>query len=192
MRHPIFSSCRGRYDPRKRPYETGRRRGEKAGEKDGGTRNGGPSARRARQGRSSLLLCPCKHSILTSKCELGGQAPYDPQAARLHYLKEKTSMREIVKRLSVRMNEKEYAHLKKLTEASGLKMEPLIRKLIMGQEIHQRPPAEMPELLRQMSAIGNNINQIAKVANSSKFVRQEDIKEIQKMQSDLWKAVRHI
>ena len=38
----------------------------------------------------------------------------------------------------------------------------------------------MPELLRQMSAIGNNINQIAKVANSSKFVRQEDIKEIQK------------
>ena len=101
-------------------------------------------------------------------------------------------MREIVKRLSARMNEKEYAHLKKLTEASGLKMEPLIRKLIMGQEIHQRPPAEMPELLRQMSAIGNNINQIAKVANSSKFVRQEDIKEIQKMQSDLWKAVRHI
>lgn len=71
-------------------------------------------------------------------------------------------------------------------------MEPLIRALIMGQEIRQRPPAEMPELLRQMSAIGNNINQIAKVANSSKFVRQEDIKEIQKMQSDLWKAVRHI
>lgn len=35
MRHPIFSSCRSRYDPRKRPNETGRRRGEKAGEKDG-------------------------------------------------------------------------------------------------------------------------------------------------------------
>lgn len=101
-------------------------------------------------------------------------------------------MREIVKRLSVRMNEKEYAHLKKLTEASGLKMEPLIRKLIMGQEIHQRPPAEMPELLRQMSAIGNNINQIAKVANSSKFVRQEDIKEIQKMQSDLYRTIKYL
>ena len=90
------------------------------------------------------------------------------------------------------LNEKEYAHLKKQAEASGLTASALIRKLIMGQEIHQRPPAEMPELLRQMSAIGNNINQIAKVANSSKFVRQEDIKEIQKMQSDLWRAVRHI
>ena len=101
-------------------------------------------------------------------------------------------MRKREKAILCWLNEKEYEHLKKLTEASGLKMEPLIRKLIMGQEIHQRPPAEMPELLRQMSAIGNNINQIAKVANSSKFVRQEDIKEIQKMQSDLWKAVRHI
>lgn len=71
-------------------------------------------------------------------------------------------------------------------------MEPLIRKLIMGQEIHQRPPAEIPELLRQMSAIGNNINQIAKVANSSKFVRQEDIKEIQKMQSDLYRTIKYL
>ena len=95
-------------------------------------------------------------------------------------------------RMEFRLNEKEFAHLKKQAEASGLTASALIRKLIMGQEIHQRPPAEMPELLRQMSAMGNNINQIAKVANSSKFVRQEDIKEIQKMQSDLWKAVRHI
>ena len=50
----------------------------------------------------------------------------------------------------------------------------------------------MPELLRQMSAIGNNINQIAKVANSSKFVRQEDIKEIQKMQSDLYRTIKYL
>lgn len=97
-----------------------------------------------------------------------------------------------IMRMEFRLTEKEYAHLRDLSEKSGLTASALIRKLIMGQEIHQRPPAEMPELLRQMSAIGNNINQIAKVANSSKFVRQEDIKEIQKMQSDLWKAVRHI
>ena len=106
--------------------------------------------------------------------------------------REVIEMRKRRKAVLFRLTEKEYEHLQDLSEKSGLKMEPLIRKLIMGQEIHQRPPAEMPELLRQMSAIGNNINQIAKVANSSKFVRQEDIKEIQKMQSDLWKAVRHI
>lgn len=101
-------------------------------------------------------------------------------------------MRKREKAILCWLNEKEYEHLKKQAGTSGLTVSALIRKLIIGQEIRQRPPAEMPELLRQMSAIGNNINQIAKVANSSKFVRQEDIKEIQKMQSDLWKAVRHI
>ena len=90
------------------------------------------------------------------------------------------------------LNEKEYEHLKKQAGTSGLTVSALIRKLIMGQEIRQRPPAEMPELLRQMSAIGNNINQIAKVANSSKFVRQEDIKEIQKMQSDLYRTIKYL
>ena len=101
-------------------------------------------------------------------------------------------MRKREKAILCWLNEKEYEHLKKQAGASGLTVSALIRKLIMGQEIRQRPPAEMPELLRQMSAIGNNINQIAKVANSSKFVRQEDIKEIQKMQSDLYRTIKYL
>ena len=101
-------------------------------------------------------------------------------------------MRKREKAILCWLNEKEYEHLKKQAGTSGLTVSVLIRKLIMGQEIRQRPPAEMPELLRQMSAIGNNINQIAKVANSSKFVRQEDIKEIQKMQSDLYRTIKYL
>ena len=101
-------------------------------------------------------------------------------------------MRKREKAILCWLNEKEYEHLKKQAGTSGLTVSALIRKLIMGQEIRQRPPAEMPELLRQMSAIGNNINQIAKVANSSKFVRQEDITEIQKMQSDLYRTIKYL
>lgn len=101
-------------------------------------------------------------------------------------------MRKREKAILCWLNEKEYEHLKKQAGTSGLTVSALIRKLIMGQEIRQRPPAEMPELLRQMWAIGNNINQIAKVANSSKFVRQEDIKEIQKMQSDLYRTIKYL
>lgn len=101
-------------------------------------------------------------------------------------------MRKREKAILCWLNEKEYEHLKKQAGTSGLTVSALIRKLIIGQEIRQRPPAEMPELLRQMSAIGNNINQIAKVANSSKFVRQEDIKEIQKMQSDLYRTIKYL
>ena len=73
-----------------------------------------------------------------------------------------------------------------------MKMEPLIRQLILGRDIKPRPPENLAALLRQMSAMGNNINQIAKVANSSKFIRSEDIEEIQKMQGELWQAIRDL
>lgn len=92
----------------------------------------------------------------------------------------------------MRLNEQEYAHLKQLSETAGLKMEPLIRKLILGRDVKPRPPENLAALLRQMSAMGNNINQIAKVANSSKFIRSEDIEAIQKMQSELWKVVKNM
>ena len=94
--------------------------------------------------------------------------------------------------LHVMLNEKEQSHLMEQIRNSGLTKSKYLRALIMGQEIHPRPPEEIAELLRQMSAIGNNINQIAKVANSSKFVRQEDIKEIQKMQSDLYRTIKYL
>lgn len=101
-------------------------------------------------------------------------------------------MRKRGKAVLVRLNEQEYAHLKRLSETSGLKMEPLIRQLILGRDIKPRPPENLAALLRQMSAMGNNINQIAKVANSSKFIRLEDIEEIKKMQSELWQAIRDL
>ena len=92
----------------------------------------------------------------------------------------------------MRLNEQEYAHLKQLSETTGLKMEPLVRQLILGRELKPRPPENLAALLRQMSAMGNNINQIAKVANSSKFIRSEDIEAIQKMQDELWQAIKEL
>ena len=92
----------------------------------------------------------------------------------------------------MRLNEQEYAHLKRLSEITGLKMEPLVRQLILGRDVKPRPPENLAALLRQMSAMGNNINQIAKVANSSKFIRSEDIEAIQKMQDELWQAIKEL
>ena len=92
----------------------------------------------------------------------------------------------------MRLNEQEHAHLKRLSETTGLKMEPLIRQLILGRDVKPRPPENLAELLRQISAVGNNINQIAKVANSSKFIRSEDMEAIQKMQDELWQAIKEL
>ena len=98
--------------------------------------------------------------------------------------------RNNVKQITIRLTADEYAHVKQLSTDSGLKMEPAIRRLIMGVNLRPRPPGELPELLRQLSGIGTNINQIAKVANASGYVRKEDIQSIMEMQAALWRAVK--
>ena len=95
-----------------------------------------------------------------------------------------------IKKLSLRLDEREYDHLKRLSEASGLKMEPLVRGLIMGMEIKPRPPEAYAELLRHMAALGNNVNQIARVANGTGHIRREDIHYIQEMQGRLWRELK--
>lgn len=101
-------------------------------------------------------------------------------------------MREIAKRISLRLDSTEYAHLKQLSADTGLKMEPVLRKLIVGAELRPRPPDELPELLRQLSGMAVNINQIAKVANASGFVRMEDIERIKTMQGLLWRTMKRL
>ena len=75
---------------------------------------------------------------------------------------------------------------------AGRPIEPFIRALITGIELRPRPPDELTELLRQMSGMAANINQIAKVANASGFVRIEDIAQIKAMQQMLWQAVKEL
>ena len=101
-------------------------------------------------------------------------------------------MREIAKRVSLRLDSTEYAHLKQLSMDTGLKMEPVNRRLIVGAELRPRPPDELAELLRQLSGMAVNINQIAKVANASGFVRMEDIAHIKMVQGMLWQAVKEL
>ena len=101
-------------------------------------------------------------------------------------------MRKREKAVLFWMTPKEYEHLKKQASVSGMTISGLLRAAIRGQEIHPVLPEIKAEMLRQMSAMGNNINQIAKVANSSKFIRSEDMEAIQKMQDELWQAIKEL
>ena len=98
----------------------------------------------------------------------------------------------IAKRISLRLDSAEYAHLKQLSADTGLKMEPVLRRLITGAELRPRPPDELPELLRQLSGMAVNINQIAKVANARGFVRMGDIDRIKAMQGLLWRTMKRL
>ena len=70
------------------------------------------------------------------------------------------------KTMTLRLNATEYAHLCRQAEVTGLKKEPLVRQLIMGVNLRPRPPDAYADLLRALSAIGNNINQLAHQANA--------------------------
>lgn len=84
-------------------------------------------------------------------------------------------MRQIAKTLLLRLTEEEYTHLQATAEIAGLKIEPTIRKLIMGEILRPRPPDCYTDILRQLSAIGNNINQIAYWANATKGISSKEI-----------------
>lgn len=96
------------------------------------------------------------------------------------------------KRVGVWLNEAEYMKLMELAEASGMKHEPLLRKMIMQERIDPRPSSSYPLLLKHMSAIGNNINQIARIANSEKSISYLQLKDVLSLLNTLWDAVREL
>lgn len=69
-------------------------------------------------------------------------------------------------------------------------MEGLIRSLIMGVEVHPKPPEQYAALLQNLSAIGNNINQIAHIANGQKHILPSDLDEAAKLAKEAWRLVR--
>ncbi len=92
----------------------------------------------------------------------------------------------------VRLSEKEKEHLKSQAAACALKMEPYIRKLIMGKEVRPRPPDEYVKLLREINAIGNNINQIAHIANAEQHISESKINEVLHLQNEIMRMVRSV
>ena len=95
-------------------------------------------------------------------------------------------------KFSIWLSEKEYIKLEKLAKITGFKKAPIVRSLIMGCELRPRPPENFAKLLRELSAIGNNINQIARVANSTKIISNDEIDEIQVMFKELWRMLKNI
>ncbi len=94
-------------------------------------------------------------------------------------------------KLSVRVNEREYKHLKNQADNAGLKMEPFIRKLIMGTEIRPRPPDNVAQLIREINAVGNNINQIARKVNTENSVNQAQLEELLHLLGEIYREVKN-
>lgn len=74
---------------------------------------------------------------------------------------------------------------------TGLSVSVLIRKLIAGSQLRPRPPDEYTNLLRELSAIGNNINQIAYWANARKSIREAELVDAAVLAKKAWELVKN-
>ena len=74
---------------------------------------------------------------------------------------------------------------------TGLSVSALVRKLITGTQLRPRPPDQYAALLRELSAIGNNINQIAYWANAQKSIREDEIDAAATLARRAWELVKN-
>lgn len=86
-------------------------------------------------------------------------------------------------RLEIRLTEKERDLFEeKMRKANCKTMSHFIRKCVLEKEINVVDLDPFRDLQWEISKVGNNINQIAKVANTNAVIYKNDIK---KMQEDL-------
>ena len=84
-------------------------------------------------------------------------------------------MREIATSRSLRLTAEEYIALQGKAKEYGLKIEPTVRRLIADACVESRPPEVYSNLLRELSAIGKQINQIAYQANVQKGITDAEV-----------------
>lgn len=75
------------------------------------------------------------------------------------------------------MNKAEAQDLQKKAKKACLSEAGLIRLLIKGYEPKERPDDRFYDVMRQLSSIGNNINQLAAQANTLGFVDAPKLKK---------------
>ena len=79
------------------------------------------------------------------------------------------SIRKRNNRVVVHLNDTELSKLEQDTATAGICREKYIRLALMGITIHPRPPDSYKKVLLQLSAYGNNLNQISMKINAGAF-----------------------
>ena len=92
--------------------------------------------------------------------------------------------------VSVWLTDAELAQLRKQAAAAGLGIDPFLRSLILGVQLRPRPPDTYAALLRELSAIGNNINQIAHTVNGQKYAADSQIDQAVALVRRAWRLVK--
>lgn len=90
------------------------------------------------------------------------------------------------------LTDEEYLHLETQADKAGMKRSQFLRALIMEQKIQAKPQDMYLKLIREINAIGNNINQIARIANAQREIKNERMTEVVKYLDEIMEKVRDI
>lgn len=101
-------------------------------------------------------------------------------------------MRTRPRHVSVWMNEEEYRHLNSQARLAGMGVDPFIPESCCRNTAPAQTADEYAALLRELSAIGNNINQIAHWANAQKSIREAEIVEAAVLAREAWRMVKEM
>lgn len=89
----------------------------------------------------------------------------------------------------VHLSDVELAKLEQDTKVAGVCREKYIRLALMNITIHPRPPDSYKKVLLQLSAYGNNLNQIAHVVNATGKVTTDQLDKALNLLEKTWNYV---
>lgn len=93
-------------------------------------------------------------------------------------------------RISVRVSEEELKIIEKRASLTNEKsLSSYLRKQAIKGFIINVKFSEIDDLRKNITAIGTNINQIAKRVNSTERLYDEDIEYIKKVQKEIWQSL---
>ena len=96
-------------------------------------------------------------------------------------------------KLTVRLSELEHQLLKeKMAKIGVTNQEAYIRKMILDGIFIRLDIPELKDLISLLRYTSNNINQIAKVSNSTGNIYKEDLDDIKANQEKLWTMANNI
>lgn len=82
--------------------------------------------------------------------------------------------------------------LERVKEAQYANTSAFLRDLALKEVIFRLELPELQELIRQMSMMGNNLNQVAKLGNTTGRIYKEDIDDLKRHQDRIWKGIRSL
>lgn len=88
-------------------------------------------------------------------------------------------MRERTIKQQIWLNQQEKNLLKEKAKKVGLTESDFLRSCIKGYKIKEQPTEEIKNFQRDITGIANNINQIARIANGSRYISNNDLNYVQ-------------